>query len=296
MKELIERFTHYLRVEKGLAANSILGYRTDLIQLLGHLESRNVRKIGEVSPEILAGFVQFLKENRQSARSISRKVTSMKNFFKFLLLDNLVSHDPTLFLEPPRTGIHLPEYLTLEEVDRLLNSFGTGEKQQLRDKCMMELLYSCGLRVSELSGLKKEDLSMKEKVIRMRGKGGKERMIPVGQKALALLELYLAGGRHPQAAGRPEEPFLFLNRGGSRLSRVSIWKIIKQGSLRAHIRKRISPHTLRHSFATHLLNNGADLRSIQELLGHSHITTTQIYTHLNYQRLKSFHAQYHPRG
>lgn len=296
MKELIERFTHYLRVEKGLAANSILGYRTDLIQLLGHLESRNVRKIGEVSPEILAGFVQFLKENRQSARSISRKVTSMKNFFKFLLLDNLVSHDPTLFLEPPRTGIHLPEYLTLEEVDRLLNSFGTGEKQQLRDKCMMELLYSCGLRVSELSGLKKEDLSMKEKVIRMRGKGGKERMIPVGQKALALLELYLAGGKRRQAPGRPEEPFLFLNRGGSRLSRVSIWKIIKQGSLRAHIRKRISPHTLRHSFATHLLNNGADLRSIQELLGHSHITTTQIYTHLNYQRLKSFHAQYHPRG
>lgn len=296
MEQYLEQFINYLLVEKGLTKNSIYNYKIDLLQFFQFLKTRQMRDITLINSDILIQYIHVLNQNNIHSRSISRKITTLKHFFKFLLLDNIISQNPASLLESPKMGIYLPEYLTLEEVEEFLNVFDISKPQELRDKTIMELMYSSGLRVSEVSGLLLSDISSTEKMIKIKGKGNKERFVPIGLKVISLLNSYLSQVRPTLVKEKHQCNNLFLNRFGDPLSRVSIWKLIKHYALKANIRKNITPHTLRHSFATHLLNNGADLRSIQELLGHSNISTTQIYTHLNYQKLKTFHAQYHPRA
>lgn len=295
MKNLLIQFLNYLQIEKGLAKNTIESYRTDIEQFLDFLNGKKIFDINNVNSEILIQYITHIKRLGLSSRSIARKITALRMFFKYLMIDRIIDKNPALLLEIPKTGIHLPEYLTLNEVESLLNIFNTENPYELRDKVIIELMYSAGLRVSEITNLKLTDIDIDEGFIRIKGKGSKERIVPLGNVAKGILTRYLMAVR-AKLVKKLNTDYLFLNWRGGRLSRVSVWKIIKFYARKAGIKKEISPHTLRHSFATHLLNNGADLRSVQELLGHSSIATTQIYTHLNYEKLKKFHLEYHPRG
>lgn len=296
MEHLIAQFFNYLLVEKGLTKNTLYNYRIDLNQFIYYLKSIDKNSISDINSELLVNFIDFLKKRRMSSRSLARKIVTLKNFFKYLIVDNIIDSNPAAILESQKIGIHLPEYLIIDEVEKLLNIFHMDDQYEMRDKTIIELMYSTGLRVSEVSDLKKSNVNVIEKYIKIKGKGNKERIIPIGHRAVDLINQYLLEIRPILEKVNKHNDYLFLNWMGGRLSRVSIWKIIKNYALKAGITKNISPHTLRHSFATHLLNNGADLRSVQELLGHSDISTTQIYTHLNYKKLKEFHTQYHPRA
>ncbi|MBU1077554.1 MAG: site-specific tyrosine recombinase XerD [Spirochaetes bacterium] len=296
IEKLIDQYINYSLIEKGLTKNTLYNYKIDLNQFLFFLNKIKCNNILKIDSSILVGFINFMKLKKISSRSLARKIVTIKNFFKYLIIDRIIDNDPSTILESPRIGVHLPEYLTLEEIEILLDIFDISNKYQLRDKSIIELMYSAGLRVSELSNLKISRIHLNEKIIKIKGKGNKERIVPIGEKAVCLLEKYLQNSRPYFEKINRENDFLFINFKGGRLSRISIWKLIKQYALKAGIHKNISPHTLRHSFATHLLNNGADLRSVQELLGHSDISTTQIYTHLNYKKLKKFHSQFHPRA
>ncbi len=290
----IENFIDYLKIEKGLSENSIKSYKNDLNQFMLYLAEKKITDINKINIEVLTDFFISLKKMNIHSRSIARKIVTIKSFFRYLVIDNIIKENPAELLESPKIGEHLPEYLTIDEVDKLLSGFDMTKDLEIRDKAIIELMYSCGLRVSELSNLKLEQLNMKEGFIQIVGKGDKERLVPLGSKARSLIKEYIYNVR--MKLDKTGEDYLFLNKQGGHLSRVSIWKLIKKYTRRAGINKNIHPHTLRHSFATHLLNNGADLRIVQELLGHSDISTTQIYTHLNYAKLKSVHLQYHPRG
>ncbi|MBN1899010.1 MAG: site-specific tyrosine recombinase XerD [Spirochaetes bacterium] len=294
MKELLEQFINYLKIEKGLSRNTVLNYQSDIEQFFIFLKSKNIDNIDDVSGLLLSGYLSYLRSHNISNRSMARKVTALRMFFKYLVIDRIIQINPSLLLEVPKINASLPEYLSLSEVESLLKTFDTQKPLQVRDKTIMELLYSAGLRVSEITNLHVYDINSRERFIKVKGKGDKERLIPLGQKAIDILDHYIMRIR-PQY-NRMDSPFLFLNAKGGKLSRISVWKIIKFYARKCGITKDISPHTLRHSFATHLINNGADLRSVQELLGHSSISTTQIYTHLNYEKLKKFHHSYHPRG
>jgi integrase/recombinase XerD len=296
MKTLVKQFLDYLLIEKGLTKNTLYSYQIDLKQFLFYLDSIKCEEIMNITADMLIDFIQFLKQKQIGSRSLARKIVTLKSFFKYLVIDRIIVDNPAIILESPKIGFHLPEYLTLEEVDRLLNCFDIHNKLELRDKAIIELMYSTGLRVSELSNLLIINVNFMEHCLKIKGKGNKERIAPVGNKAIELLKKYLMDSRKKLVREGLKTNHFFLNWKGSRLSRISIWKMMKKYTLKAHIHKNISPHTLRHSFATHLLNNGADLRSVQELLGHSDISTTQIYTHLNYKKLKTFHAQFHPRA
>ncbi len=296
MEQLITQFIDYLLVEKGLLKNTLYSYRIDLNQFVYYLKNINCNHILKINSKVLIGFINFLKGKNISARSISRKITTLKSFFKYLIIDKIIDKNPAIILESPKIGVHLPEYLTLNEIEKLLNTCHTENKYEMRDKAIIELMYSTGLRVSEISNLLINNINFTEKSIKIKGKGNKERIMPVGDIAISLVNSYLIEIRPILKKKNKLNNNLFLNWKGGRLSRISIWKITKNHALKAGINKNISPHTLRHSFATHLLNNGADLRSVQELLGHSDISTTQIYTHLNYKKLKNSHAQFHPRA
>ncbi len=295
MKNLLNQFINYLQIEKGLTNNTIESYKTDLEQFIDFIKGKDISDIKNVSSLILSQYISHLRKIKLSSRSIARKVTAIRMFFKYLIIDRIITNNPASLLEIPKIGIHLPEYLTLSEVDALLNIFDIENSYELRDKAIIELMYSSGLRVSEIINLRLDDINLEEGFIKIKGKGEKERIVPLGKIAISILKKYLIEMRH-KLAKNSNNNYLFLNWRGGKLSRVSIWKIIKFYARKAGIKKEISPHTLRHSFATHLLNNGADLRSVQELLGHSSIATTQIYTHLNYEKLKKFHLEYHPRG
>ena len=296
MEELIAQFINYLLIEKGLTKNTLYNYRIDLNQFIFFLRKIDSNHILKINSKVLINFLSFLKSKNISRRSLCRKIVTLKSFFKYLIIDKIIDKNPAIILESPKMGIHLPEYLTLNEVERLLDICPANNKYEIRDKTMIELMYSTGLRVSEISNLKINNINFTEKDIKFKGKGNKERLIPVGNKAIDLLNKYLIEIRPILEKENNSNNYLFLNSKGTKLSRISIWKMIKNCSLKAGINKNTSPHTLRHSFATHLLNNGADLRSVQELLGHSDISTTQIYTHLNYKKLKNSHAQFHPRA
>lgn len=296
MEALITQFINYLLIEKGLTKNTLYNYRIDLNQFLYYLKKINHNHISDINSEVLINFINFLKTKNISPRSLARKIVTLKTFFKYCIIDKIIDKNPAIILVTPKIGIHLPEYLTSEEIEKLLNVFNIKNKYELRDKTIIELMYSTGIRVSELSNLKINKIHFNAEIIKIKGKGNKERIIPIGQKAFDLLHHYLNKSRILFEKKNKTTDYLFLNWFGNKLSRISIWKIIKQYSQKAGIYKNISPHTLRHSFATHLLNNGADLRSVQELLGHSDISTTQIYTHLNYQKLKKYHSQFHPRA
>ena len=297
MNEHIEDFLHYLLVEKRLSDNTIQSYRRDLKNYLQYLqEKEGIARIQEVTRAHIIRFLSSLKNSGKSSRTIARHIASIRSFHQFLFRDRVMEENPTEHIESPQKELKLPKVLNMIEVDQLLASPDTTTPLGLRDKAMLELMYATGVRVSELLSLTLGDVHLSLGFIRCVGKGSKERIIPMGQVAIHALEQYLQHGRPKIANPKKRTDVLFLNHHGSPLSRQGFWKILKQLSVKAGIEKELTPHTLRHSFATHLLENGADLRAVQEMLGHADISTTQIYTHVTKTRIKDVYSKYHPRA
>ena len=290
----VNQFIDYIQVEKGLAANTILAYRRDLAKFAAYLRGRDLAWDG-AGREDIRRFLAELYGNHLSARAVARHLVSLRGCYQFLLREGQVSADPTSEIDSPRLSQTLPKYLSAADVDKLLNQPDTSTAPGLRDRAMLEVLYATGLRVSELVGLRWEDFEPDLGILRCLGKGNKERLIPVGRSALGALQTYVAQGRG-KLTRRTGVPFLFLNQRGGRLSRVGFWKIISRYGRAAGIPTPLTPHLVRHSFATHLLERGADLRSIQLMLGHSDISTTQIYTQVIKERLKEVYHAHHPRA
>jgi integrase/recombinase XerD len=289
-----EAFMDYLKVEKGLAVNSVLAYDRDLRKYLGYLKNKGVNFPSGVSRPVISDFL-FSQRPGLAPVSISRILSTIKTFHRFLVREKISNNDPADLIDSPKLDKKIPNFLTASEVGGLLKAPNLKNVHGLRDKAILELMYACGLRVSEVSSLKLIDPNLEVGFIKCQGKGSKERLVPLGKTAGHFLERYLAEARE-KLRHKKIITFLFLAQGGRSLSRQSIWKMIKAMVKKAGIRKRVSPHTLRHSFATHLLEHGADLRSVQEMLGHASITTTQIYTHVNQLRLREIHRKFHPRA
>ena len=290
---LLDQFINHLRVEKGLADNTIESYSRDLIRFLHFLKSRNVSPL-HVAQDHIMDYMSTL-EGALSVRSAARNLSAIKIFFRFLVSDGKIEGNPSRLLESPKLPQRLPGVLTQNEVEMLLSQPDVSNPRGQRDKAMLELLYATGLRVSELVGLEVSNINLEAGYVRTVGKGSKERMVPMGEKALNALRDYLSDGRVGLLRKR-RSPKLFLNSRGQSLTRQGFWKIIKQYGVLAGINKKITPHLLRHSFASHLLEGGADLRAVQVMLGHADISTTQIYTHVTRERLKEIHEKYHPRS
>ncbi|MBW1667353.1 MAG: site-specific tyrosine recombinase XerD [Deltaproteobacteria bacterium] len=290
---LAEHFMHYLRVEKGLADNTIDSYGRDLARYLEFLETRKKGSPLKVSQDDILDYL-FTLNGVLSPRSIARNISTIKGFYRFLVSEGKLEKNPTRLLNSPKLPLRLPGVLTTEEVEELLCQPDSATPRGKRDKAMLELLYATGLRVSELVRLKVSNINLEAGYVRTIGKGSKERMVPVGTKAMEALKDYLASGRRLFLKKR-SSPYLFLSARGKPLTRQGFWKIIKRYGAKAGIDKVITPHSLRHSFASHLLEFGADLRSVQVMLGHVDISTTQIYTHVTTERLRKIHEKYHPR-
>ena len=299
MDTTIHVFLSYLRVEKGLAQNTILAYGRDLRRFSAFLVKRHKQEAGDASRDDIVDFLSGLYKEKLDSRSVARFLVSLRSFYKYLLMEELVRLDPTENLESPKIRQSLPTYLRIEEVDRLLAAPNLATPVGLRDRAMLEVFYSTGLRVSEVLNLRISDVDMRLGYVRCIGKGNKERLVPIGRKAIEAVEQYLTLSR-PQfvrpGSAAPHNQVLFLTRLGRRLSRISIWKIMHDYGTRLGLRGRLTPHKLRHSFATHLLERGADLRSVQLMLGHADISTTQIYTHVVEERLKQVYKAHHPRA
>lgn len=289
-------FIHYLTVEKGLAQNTLVAYEKDIEQFLSHLRSIGCQRIEDSTRQQIVSFMSSLRRKGSSSATINRKVASVRSFYKFLVRDQLLKEDPAEHVENPKLEKRLPHVLSSQEIERLLEAPQASTPFGQRDLAMLEVLYATGIRVTELVTLKKTDLHLQMGFLQCIGKGSKERIIPLGRKAIDALNRYILNGRHHLMKKAKKTELLFLNHHGRPLSRQGFWKIIKKHALEAQIKKEITPHTLRHSFATHLLENGADLRAVQELLGHADISTTQIYTHVSKVRLKEIYDQAHPRA
>lgn len=289
---LADQFINHLRVERGLADNTIQSYSRDLIRFLQFLEDRKRSPLHATQDDIMDYMGSLQKA--LSARSCARSLSALKMFFRFLVTEGRIESSPTRLLGAPKLPRRLPGVLTRDEVDMLLAQPDPSNQRGHRDKAMLELLYATGLRVSELVGLQMSNINLEAGYVRMIGKGSKERMVPMGTKALEVLKAYLSEARGKLLKNKSSSS-LFLNSRGAPLTRQGFWKIIKKYGKKAGIRKEITPHKLRHSFASHLLEGGADLRSVQVMLGHADISTTQIYTHITRERLKQIHEKYHPR-
>ena len=293
----IQSFLTHVRVEKGLSPNTVAAYRHDLLKFEEFAKKEKV-SLEKVTQGTLVDFLSSLYRQKLESRTVARHLVTMRNFFRFAQVHGLITTDPAMNLESPKIRRSLPGYLRLEEVEKLLAQPDESTALGLRDRAMLEVLYSTGLRVSELVGLRVMDMDAQVGCVRCIGKGNKERIVPVGKKALALVEKYLRDAR-PNLIGKGKAGLattLFINRRGTRLSRVGVWKILSAYGRRAGLRAPLTPHMLRHSFATHLLERGADLRSVQLMLGHSDISTTQIYTHVVEERLKQIYKAHHPRA
>lgn len=291
----IKDFVSYLKIEKGLAENSIFAYQNDVHKLREFAESLNL-EVKDIRLKHLNQFIKELYDLGLSARTQARVLSGVKHFFHYLLLDGILQEDPSELVEMPKIGQKLPEVLTIEEIDAMIDTIDLSTNEGHRNKAILETLYSCGLRVSELVNLKFEELFFDEGFIRVIGKGNKQRLVPVSPTVEKEINLYDKGIRRHMRIQPGNESFVFLNRRGAKLTRVMIFTIIKNLAERAGIQKNISPHTFRHSFATHLLEGGANLRAIQEMLGHESITTTEIYTHLDQHFLKDAIQSFHPRN
>lgn len=291
---LRRRYIAHLRLEKGMSHNTIEAYTDDIEKLAHYLASENI-SWQEVTQETLHDFVCTLQDVGIGARSQARIISGVKSFFRFLKHENYITDDPALRLEMPQIGRHLPEVLTLDEINRMVASVDRSTPEGQRNRAILEVLYSCGLRVSELVNLRLSQLFLDDEYIRVEGKGSKQRLVPISAQAIHEIQLYL-----PDRFGLPiqagEEDYLFLNRRGRHLSRVMIFYIVREACDKCNIDKTISPHTLRHSFATHLLENGANLRAIQQMLGHESITTTEVYVHLDKHFLRQEIIAHHPRN
>jgi integrase/recombinase XerD len=291
----IERYLDAMWMEKGLSNNTLCSYRRDLRQFNEWLLKSEGSTITQATRSTLQAYLGARLQQGQSPRSSARFLSCARGFYHYLLREGSLNLDPTLDVDSPRLGRPLPKALSEAEVDKLLQAPDLDVVLELRDRTMLELLYACGLRVSELTSLQMVQLSMNQGVVRVFGKGSKERLVPVGEEALRWLQRYLAGPRAELLKDIPCE-VLFPSRRGTQMTRQTFWYRIKIYAERADIKKHLSPHTLRHAFATHLLNHGADLRVVQMLLGHSDLSTTQIYTHVAQQRMQELHEQHHPRG
>ncbi len=295
MNDFLDLFISYLAVEKGLSSNTQQAYSRDLTRYLDFLERQGVSGIAGVTSSHIAGFMGCLKDEGSGPRSRARALSAIRMFHKFLMIENYSDANPASIIEAPRTLHKLPDFLSAQEVEALLAACAGSSDENIRDLAMLELLYATGLRVSELVGLKLREVNLDSGYLMTLGKGNKERLVPIGESAIRTVREYLEGVRYrldPDGQNR----FLFLSRLGDAMTRQAFWNIIKKRAYLAGISKNISPHTLRHSFATHLLENGADLRSVQVMLGHADLSTTQIYTHVTRERLKRLHQQIHPRG
>ncbi len=284
----------YLSVERGLSKNTLESYSRDLNKYARYLKKKGINNLERVKRPDIQDFMMGLKDDKLNASSIARNLVAIKVFHRYLTSQRLLKEDVTSVIETPKLWKTLPDVLDLKEVEAILDSPNTRLKQGLRDKAAIELMYATGMRVSELVNLKLTDLHMEMGFVRCLGKGQKERIIPVGSKAKEALQKYIEKAR-PKFLKKAGSSALFLTRLGKPMSRQTFWMIIKHYVKDSRIKKRVTPHTLRHSFATHLLQNGADLRIVQELLGHTNISTTQIYTHINKERLKQIHQKFHPR-
>jgi integrase/recombinase XerD len=293
----ITSFLMHVKVEKGLSANTSSAYRRDLGKFQVFAQKRKL-SLEDVSRDDLVDFLASLYRQKLESRTVARNLVTLRNFFRFAQVQELIAADPSINLESPKIRRSLPGYLRLEEIERLLNQPDSSTPLGLRDRAMLEVLYSTGLRVSELIGLRGSDLDSKTGCVRCIGKGDKERIVPVGRKALGMVDKYLREARPEllRLAKKANSPALFVNRRGVGLSRVGVWKILSAYGRRAGLRMALTPHMLRHSFATHLLERGADLRSVQLMLGHADISTTQIYTHVVEERLKQIYKAHHPRA
>jgi integrase/recombinase XerD len=293
----ISSFVTHVKVEKGLSPNTVEAYQRDLLRFEAFTKKRKLT-LEAVGKDDLVDFLAGLYREKLESRTVARHLVTLRNFFRFAQIQDLIATDPTINLESPKIRRTLPGYLKLEDVERLLNQPDQKTTMGIRDLAMLEVLYSTGLRVSELVGLRIGDLDSKMGCVRTIGKGDKERIVPIGKKALAMVEKYLHEAR-PELLKKAElsqSQALFVNRRGRSLSRVGVWKILSAYGRRAGLRVGLTPHMLRHSFATHLLERGADLRSVQLMLGHADISTTQIYTHVVEERLKQIYKAHHPRA
>jgi integrase/recombinase XerD len=293
----ISAFLTHVRVEKGLSANTVSAYGRDMLKFEAFAKKQKL-SLQSVTRDHLVDFLSSLYHQKLESRTVARHLVTLRNFFRFALTQELIAEDPSANLESPKIHRSLPDYLRLEEVEKLLAQPDDQTPIGLRDRAMLEVLYSSGLRVSELTGLRVMDLDRSAGYVRCIGKGDKERIVPIGKKAMALVDRYLRDARPKliRKGAVSNSPVLFLNRRGGRLSRVGVWKILSAYGRQAGLRVALTPHMLRHSFATHLLERGADLRSVQLMLGHSDISTTQIYTHVVEERLKQIYKAHHPRA
>ncbi len=291
---LLERFLDALWLERGLSENTLSAYRSDLQALSQWLQLQQLDLVSAGRADLL-GYLQQRVEEGAKPRSSARLLSSIRRFYRYLVRERLVSEDPSSRIDAPKLGRSLPKSLTEEEVEALLGAPDTSNLLGMRDRAMLEVLYASGLRVSELVGLVLPQLNLQQGLVKVIGKGNKERLVPLGEEALSWLERYVRETRG-LLLGAVQSDVLFPSRRGSAMTRQAFWQLIKRYALLAGISKSLSPHTLRHAFATHLLNHGADLRVVQLLLGHSSLSTTQIYTHVARERLKNLHAIHHPRG
>ena len=291
----LEVFDNLLSLEKGSSINTREAYRRDLARLVEYATMRGIVDPSALTPRLLREYVYYLKDIGLAPASIRRSISATRSYFKFLLGEGLLPKDPSEKLETPKAWRTLPEVLTVAEIEKLLGSPTIDEPLAFRDRALLELAYGAGLRVSEWITLQVRDLALEEGLVRVFGKGSKERLVPLGRRAIGAVATYLAELR-PRLDRGESKGVLFLNARGTPLSRMGAWKILRQHVDRAGITKHVTPHTLRHSFATHLLEGGADLRAVQEMLGHASIATTQIYTHVDRDYLRKVHKQFHPRG
>lgn len=294
MHELIEAFLNYLTVERGLSGNTIFSYRRDLNIYSEFLAHRRIDAASKITRNDITEFMLNQKDAGISPNSIARRLAAIRMFHRFLSRERILQSDPTNLIDSPKLWKKIPETLSLNEVESLLTQPDIRDKQGIRDRAILETLYATGMRVSEAVNLKTINVNLEIGFLRCIGKGNKERVVPLGKKAVAGIKRYLQISR-PGLLKDKESEYLFVSRFGSKISRQSFWKLVKKYAKSARIKKPIKPHILRHSFATHLLERGADLRSVQEMLGHTNISTTQIYTHINKDRLKTIHKMFHPR-
>lgn len=291
INECIEKFIEYLIIDKKYSENTVKSYKNDLKKYETFMKNINIQNIKE---NHIKNYLKYLKDNNNDNRTINHNISTLRSFYKFLLIEKIIKDNPMEYIEMPKTKKSLPKTLSIEEIDKLLDIKLT-DSFSYRNKAMLELMYSSGLRVSELVNVKIHDIDVSNCIIRIMGKGKKERIVPLGDYAIKYIELYLKEHRN-KLIKRELNEYLFLNNHGKRMTRQGFFKILKQLAHEKNIKTDFSPHTLRHSFATHLLNGGADLRSIQEMLGHESISTTQIYTHVSKEQLKENYNNYHPHA
>jgi len=296
MNLFLKEYLNVLRLEKNLSENTVISYSNDISALFRFLESYGVSDPSGISYNQIASFFRSLNSLGLASSSSARYYSSIKGFFKYLFVNKYIKENPVEKLMPPKLSKNLPEVLSVNDIDSILSKPDTEDKLGLRDRAILELLYACGTRVSEMINLQLSDLFFRDEVIRVFGKGSKERLVPIGSSAVRWVNLYLKNSRPLLEKKMKSENYLFLNIRGGKLSRMGAWKIIDRYAKEAGIMKAVHPHTFRHSFATHLLEGGADLRAVQEMLGHADISTTQIYTHIDREYIKQVHRDCHPRG